>query len=271
MNRISELVARLEREGTADEIREDARALVAEVLAYHREGLHRMHERAPAAFAELASDPLVASLFDLHELEVARAPARPDASLVPAASLVKKKAIAQAAHSACEICGDGTAERHPHLVDVETRSMACACEPCAQTLGAGTRYRRVPADVIRVDDDHWWPALGLPTGMAFFVPRGTGVTAHYPGPAGATEGSVDRAVWAEVASKCDVLAKIEPEVQALLVNRIDGARDHWIVGVDRCWELVARVRTRWQGLTGGDEMKREVRRFFSEVAEEARP
>ncbi len=285
MDRIADLVARLEHEAAPEELRENARALVSEILAYHAEGLARlvepMRDRAPAVLADAAADPLVASLFDLHGIEGPGG--GPDPSLVRADSLLAKKkekdreAQKKDAHAACEICGEATTDRHAHLVDVHARALACVCDPCAQTLGGGGRYRRVPTDVKRVaalaDDERWWPALGLPAGMAFFVPRGhgdVGVTAHYPGPAGATEGAVAREAWSDVARRCEAAGGIEPEVQALLVNRIDGAREHWIVGVDRCWELVARVREHWKGLTGGDDMKRELARFFSEVAQEER-
>jgi len=57
-----------------------------------------------------------------------------------------------------------------------------------------------------------------------------------------------------------------------LVERLDdneGAREHWICGVHRAYELAARVRTRWTGWSGGDGVREEVLGFFGELAREA--
>jgi hypothetical protein len=52
----------------------------------------------------------------------------------------------------------------------------------------------------------------------------------------------------------------------LLVNRTWGAREHWIVGIDRAYELAGLVRARWRGFTGGDEVRTELTRFFAGLA-----
>src|ERR1700745_1136818 len=31
----------------------------------------------------------------------------------------------------CELCNAGLSHEHPHLVDLTTRSIVCACDPCA--------------------------------------------------------------------------------------------------------------------------------------------
>jgi hypothetical protein len=53
----------------------------------------------------------------------------------------------RAARERCELCGTDLAEHHPHLVELATRRLQCACEACAVLFsGAGaTKYRRVPA------------------------------------------------------------------------------------------------------------------------------
>jgi hypothetical protein len=66
-----------------------------------------------------------------------------------------------------------------------------------------------------------------------------------------------------------VLAELEPDVEALLVNRLKGRREHWILPVDRCYELVGLVRTHWSGFAGGDEMWRALDEFFDRVRKEA--
>jgi hypothetical protein len=212
--------------------------------------------------AEAARDPLVASLFDLHAIDAPK-----PAQLIAASRLVRRSASSTTAHEdvVCEICGTPAGARHSHLVDIATRGLVCACRPCSAVLGHG-KYARVPDRVARVSaadaTDAWWLTLGVPTGLAFFVARSDGsATAHYPGPSGVTDGVVPAGAW---------LPEMEPHAEALLVDRADGAREHWIVGVDRCYELVAEVRRTWRGFTGGGAVRDVRRRFFASLAAEAR-
>jgi hypothetical protein len=59
-----------------------------------------------------------------------------------------------------------------------------------------------------------------------------------------------------------VLRTIEPDVEALLVDRHKGAREHWIVPIDDCYRLVALIRAEWTGLSGGDRVWPAIDRFF---------
>ncbi|HVH42495.1 MAG TPA: DUF5947 family protein [Labilithrix sp.] len=270
MDRISELVDKIEH-GRPEDVREDARALVAEVLAYHREGLHRLVATLAAdSVSEASRDPLIKSLFDLHEIEV-----RPPAALLDARRLTKRTLAAKHDDDAvCELCSAKAGPRHAHLVDVASRALLCACIACSSNFGAATKLRRVPEAVRRAvalgASDAWWATLGVPTGVAFFVPRSASApSVFYPGLAGATEANVVPEAWQAAVSTHPLLAEIEPEVEALLVDRVDGAREHWIVGVDRCFELVFRIRQAWTGLTGGEGVRDARRAFFSELAREA--
>jgi hypothetical protein len=78
--------------------------------------------------------------------------------------------------------------------------------------------------------------------------------AFYPGPMGATE--------SRLPLEIPLLRTLEPDVEALLVDRHLGAREHWIVPIDDCFRLVGLIRTHWQGLTGGRDVWAEVGRFF---------
>jgi hypothetical protein len=53
--------------------------------------------------------------------------------------------------------------------------------------------------------------------------------------------------------------------EALLVNRIDGAREYYRVPIDRCFALVGLIRTCWRGLSGGAEAWQAIRHFFAEL------
>jgi hypothetical protein len=60
------------------------------------------------------------------------------------------------------------------------------------------------------------------------------------------------------------------DVEALLVNRARGARRQWLVPIDDCYRLVAVIRTRWRGFTGGKEVWLELERFFDDLDRRAR-
>ncbi len=55
---------------------------------------------------------------------------------------------------------------------------------------------------------------------------------------------------------------LDDDVEALLVNRVRGARRQWIVPIDVCYALVGLIRTHWRGFTGGAEVWRELDKFF---------
>jgi hypothetical protein len=175
----------------------------------------------------------------------------------------------------CDLCDVVLAPEHSHLIEPATRRLACACEACAILFSgqAGGRYRRVPRRVRFLSDfcltDAAWDGLNLPIDLAFFV-RSTpanGVIAFYPSPAGATESLVASEAWEELAADNPVLRDLEPDVEALLVNRVGGARDYFRVGIDECYKLVGLIRTKWRGLSGGHEVWGEIGRLFAGLKE----
>ena len=183
----------------------------------------------------------------------------------------------------CDLCGAPIAAEHRHLLDVSARELMCSCRACAllfdqAAAGAGGRhYRLVPERRLRIDDldldDVTWAELRLPVDMAFFfrsTPAGR-VLAFYPGPMGATESLLGLEAWAALEAANPVLATLEPDVEALLVNRARGARGHWIVPIDDCYSLVGLIRTRWRGFTGGREVWEEIGRFFDGLERRSRP
>jgi hypothetical protein len=89
--------------------------------------------------------------------------------------------------------------------------------------------------------------------------------AFYPSPMGATESHLELSAWTELEAANPVLATLEPDVEALLVNRARGARRQWLVPIDDCYRLVAVIRTRWRGFTGGREVWQELERFFEDL------
>jgi hypothetical protein len=131
--------------------------------------------------------------------------------------------------------------------------------------------RRLPLEGFRLDEEQW-AALQLPVELAFFfhsTPAGR-VVALYPSPLGATESQLELAAWEELERENPILLELEPDVEALLVNRARGARDHYVAPIDDCYQLVALIRAHWRGLAGGEEVWREIAQFFERLRARAR-
>jgi hypothetical protein len=96
------------------------------------------------------------------------------------------------------------------------------------------------------------------------------VLAFYPGPMGATESLLELAAWQELEDANPVLRTLEPDVEALLVNRARGARQHFVVPIEDCYDLAGLIRTRWRGLTGGREVWQAIEAFFERLGQRAK-
>ena len=187
--------------------------------------------------------------------------------------LAQRRAEASAeAEECCELCGTPLAPAHRHLLDLQSRQLLCACRACStlfdrRAAGAG-HYRLVPDRRLRLDEfalrDELWDELRIPVDMAFFFTSSAAerVVAFYPGPMGATESHLSLSAWSEIEAANPVLATMEPDVEALLVNRVKGMRRQWLVPIEDCYRLVGVIRTRWRGFSGGKEVWREIDGFF---------
>jgi hypothetical protein len=178
---------------------------------------------------------------------------------------------------ACELCSAALPARHEHLFEPARRRLLCCCPACAVLFSGPhqARFRRVPRRVEVLTDlrlsDGQWEDLHLPINLAFFYhssPAGR-VVAVYPGPAGATESLLSLEAWQALAADNPVLGGLEPDVEALLVNRLGQARDHYRLPIDQCFRLVGLLRTHWRGLSGGAEVWEEIGRFFAGLKEQS--
>ncbi len=180
----------------------------------------------------------------------------------------------------CELCAEPIAPEHRHLVDVERRQLLCVCRACVILFDArgagGGHYRLVPERRLLIEDfaldDARWAALRIPVDMAFFFHSTPAerVMAFYPSPMGATESLLELDDWEAIVAENPVLEGMEPDVEALLVNRAQGARQHWLVPVDDAYALVGVIRSRWKGLSGGQEVWQEIARFFEGLGRRAK-
>ncbi|HJT86664.1 MAG TPA: DUF5947 family protein [Bryobacteraceae bacterium] len=175
----------------------------------------------------------------------------------------------------CELCGTVLGSGHAHLLELGSRRLACACEPCSLLFAhrGASQYRRVGRRIRHLHEfqmsDAEWEGLAIPIGLAFFTcstPQKR-VLAFYPGPAGATESLLTLDAWNTIAARNAGLAEMEPDVEALLVNRVGAARDYYLVPIDRCYHLVGLIRMHWRGLSGGEEVWREIGAFFHGLEE----
>jgi hypothetical protein len=181
----------------------------------------------------------------------------------------------------CELCGAELSADHQHLIEPSSRKLVCACDPCAILFSNQEgKYRRVPRRIRFLRDfrltDAQWESLMIPINMAFFfhsAPAGR-VVALYPSPAGATESLLTFESWDEIVRENPILKEMEPDVEALLVNRVASARgqaaaEYYLAPIDECYKLVGLIRARWRGLSGGAEVWEEIGRFFVELKRRA--
>ena len=190
------------------------------------------------------------------------------------------KAAAEAALEHCDLCGEPIPPEHRHLLEVSTREMLCACRPCSilfdREAASEGRYRLVPDRRLFLEDfemsDAQWDSLRIPVDMAFFFysTPAERVVAFYPSPMGPTESLLKLSAWEELERRNPVLGAMDRDVEALLVNRVRGAREHFLVSIDECYSLVGLIRTRWRGLSGSREVWEEIERFFAQLRERSK-
>ncbi len=183
----------------------------------------------------------------------------------------------------CEMCGVQVGAGHQHLMEPASRRLLCACEACAILFvsPAGAKFRRVPRRIRLLTDfrlsDAQWNSLMIPINIAFFFHSTPGeqVVTYYPSPAGATESLLPLEAWNDIVYENPVLNSMEPDVEALLVNRLGQTRgysggEYYLLPIDECYRLVGLLRTNWRGLSGGAEVWREIGKFFEGLKEKAR-
>ena len=126
--------------------------------------------------------------------------------------------------------------------------------------------------------DAQWDNLMIPINMAFFFNSAADqkIVALYPSPAGPTESLLALESWEEIVNENPILKEMEPDVEALLVNRVASARnlasaEYYIVPIDECYKLVGLIRAYWRGLSGGTEVWEAIGKFFTELKGRSTP
>jgi Family of unknown function (DUF5947) len=187
----------------------------------------------------------------------------------------------------CELCSAEIPAHHRHLLQISNRELICVCHPCSilfgdPVAGAG-KYRLVPSRFLLLSDfqmtDEQWESLMIPVNMVYIFNSAIAnrVMAFYPSPAGAMESMLSLEGWGELVGSNPMLNELQPDVEALLINRVQNKgggedyREHYIVPIDACYELVGLIRLKWRGLSGGEEVWKAIAEFFTGLRKRAIP
>ena len=168
----------------------------------------------------------------------------------------------------CELCPIGIGENHRHLLKLDERRIVCVCETCWSLHSGDPEYRPAGSRTLVLEDfvmpEEVWSAFQIPIGLAFLLrSSATGtVAALYPSPVGATESELDLSAWDVLVGVNPVLAGLEPDAEALVVDRMGPGHRYAIVPTDQAYRLVGLVKSRWEGITGGRGIGAAVDEFF---------
>jgi Fe-S cluster biogenesis protein NfuA len=180
-----------------------------------------------------------------------------------------------AAEGHCELCSIEVPSEHRHLLALDERRILCVCHTCLALRSGDAAYRPTGTRVLWLDEldleEEAWSAFGIPIGLAFFLHSSAadGIVAIYPSPIGATECELALDAWEHLARANPVLCDLEPDAEALIVNRIADPPQHAIVPIDECYRLVGTIKSRWEGISGGAALETAVPEFFAELRERA--
>ena len=181
----------------------------------------------------------------------------------------------------CELCNEVIPEDHRHLLDLNHQALICACQACSllfdeQGAGGGA-YKLIPRRYVLLPDFHMtdeqWDELMIPVNMVYIfrASKENRIKAFYPSPAGDTESLLALENWEELVSNNPVLHELAPDVEALLINRVQSAHEHYIVPIDACYQLVGLIRLSWKGLSGGEEARNAIATFFEDIRSRCQP
>ena len=174
----------------------------------------------------------------------------------------------------CDLCGTTIPDDHRHLLQLVERQIVCACEACWALRSGDPEFRPTGMRTVWLNDfdcpAEVWGAFQIPIGLAFFM-RSTvtqGVVAFYPSPAGATESELTLEAWDALVRRNPIL-DLEPDAEALVANRLVDPHQYVVAPIDDCYALVGLIKSRWEGISGGDALKEAVPEFFESMRRRA--
>lgn len=193
------------------------------------------------------------------------------------ASTRARDGAATEAQERCDLCRTTVPDDHRHLLHLVERRIVCVCEACWALHSGDAQYRPTGMRSLWLEgfdcDEATWASLQIPIGLAFFMRSSVSgsVVGFYPSPAGATESELPLDSWEALVAANPVLTRLDPDGEALVANRLSEPPQYMILPIDRCYELVGLIRTRWEGISGGDALAEAVPAFFERVRAQATP
>jgi hypothetical protein len=175
----------------------------------------------------------------------------------------------------CDLCGLPIPSRHRHLLHLEERRICCVCATCWALRSGDAVYRPTGNRVLWLDDfnlpDELWASFGVPIGLCFFFNSGTAnkIIGLYPSPAGATECELYLDAWEELKKLNPVLDTLQTDIEALIINRLTDPPQYSVAPVDQAYELVGLIKAKWEGISGGPELKEAVSQYFEGLKQES--
>ena len=178
----------------------------------------------------------------------------------------------------CDLCSLALPPEHQHLLEPNARKIICSCDACSILFSdkEKSKFKRIPRESKLLLNFHLsdalWDELLIPINMAFFFfsSRENKFIALYPSPAGATESLLRLDSWNNVIQQNPALQQIKSDVEALLVNRIPKEAEYFLVPIDECFKLVGLIRSKWKGLSGGNEVWQDIVKFFEALKQKSK-
>lgn len=171
----------------------------------------------------------------------------------------------------CDLCKTTVPPDHRHMLNTYERQIVCVCESCWALRSGDSEFRPTGSRTLWLEDfelpEEIWAQFRIPIGLAFFMHSSVTdcVVALYPSPAGATESELHFETWSRLAAMNPVLRDLEPDAEALIVNRMADPPMFAIAPIDRCYMLVGLVKASWEGISGGQGVEQAIERYFDEL------
>jgi hypothetical protein len=171
----------------------------------------------------------------------------------------------------CDLCTTTVPSDHRHMLNLYERQIVCVCESCWALRSGDAEFRPTGTRTLWLDGfqlpEELWAQFRIPIGLAFFMHSSVTncIVAMYPSPAGATESELHFETWDRLAGMNPVLRDLEPDAEALIVNRMSEPPAYAIAPIDRCYMLVGIVKAAWEGISGGANVESAIKGYFEEL------
>ena len=175
----------------------------------------------------------------------------------------------------CDLCETTVPSDHRHMLNLYERQIVCVCESCWALRSGDAEFRPTGSRTLWLEDfrlpEEIWAQFRIPIGLAFFMHSSVTdcVVALYPSPAGATESELHFETWERLQALNPILRQLEPDAEALIVNRMAEPHAFAIAPIDRCYMLVGLVKASWEGISGGGAVEKAIAGYFDELREVA--